>query len=78
MQYKCVPAPTDAVIDKKGSHGDAISALTEFLNREAAGGWKFHSMEKFSVTQTPGCFAALFLRQRATITDYHLAVFSKE
>jgi hypothetical protein len=78
MQYKCVPAPTGSVIDKKGSHDDAIRLLADFLNHEAVGGWQFHSMETFSVTQNPGCFAALILRQSPMTTTYYLAIFSKE
>jgi hypothetical protein len=78
MQYKCVPAPTDTIIDKKGNHGDAINSLTDFLNKEAAGGWTFHSMRQFTVTRNPGCFSALILRQSPITTYYDLAIFCKE
>ncbi|MDR2575550.1 MAG: hypothetical protein LBC52_03815 [Treponema sp.] len=78
MQYKCVPAPTDTTLYNKGTHTDAINAMTDFLNNQATNGWTFHSMRQFTVTQEPGCFAALILRKKPIITYYDLAIFAKE
>jgi hypothetical protein len=77
MQYKCVPAPKELVIDKNGSYEGAVRSFADLINREAAGGWNFHSMENIAVTQKPGCFAALF-GQKETTTYFNMLVFSKD
>ena len=50
-QYKCVPAPKEIVIDKKGSYDTAVRSFADLINHEASGEWKFHSMENIAVTQ---------------------------
>ena len=77
MQYKCVPAPKELVIDKSGSYDAVIRSFADLINNEANGGWKFHSMENIAVTQKPGCFAALFGQKELT-TYFNMLVFSKE
>ena len=62
IQYKCVPAPTGLVIDKKGSHAGAVRSYADLINREVSGGWQFHSLETISVTQDPGCLSALLYK----------------
>ncbi len=76
-QYKCVPAPKELVVDKKGSYDTAIRSFADLINQEANGGWKFHSMENISVTQKPGCLASIF-GQKESITYFNMLVFSKE
>jgi hypothetical protein len=76
-QYKCVPAPKELVIDKKGSYDTAVRSFADLINQEANGGWKFHSMENIAVTQKPGCLAGLFGQKEATIY-FNMLVFSKE
>ena len=77
MQYKCIPAPRELVIDKNGSHDGAIRSFADLINSEATDGWKFHSMENIAVTQQPGCLAALF-GQKETITYFNMLVFSTD
>ena len=77
MQYKCVPATKELVIDKKGSYDGAVRSFADLLNREATEGWNFHSMENIAVTQKPGCFAALFGQKEVT-AYFNMLVFSKE
>ena len=54
VQYKCVPAPKELVIDKKGSYDTAVRSLADLINQEAYVGWEFHSMENIAVTQKLG------------------------
>ena len=66
MEYKCVPAPRNLVIDKTGTFDGAVRSFGDLINNETSGGWKFHSMENIAVTQKPGCFAALFGQKDTT------------
>jgi hypothetical protein len=77
MQYKCVPAPKELVIDKKGSYDGAVRSFADLMNQEASGGWVFHSMENIAVTQKPGCLAALLGQKEAT-TYFNMLIFSKD
>jgi hypothetical protein len=77
MQYKCVPAPKELVIDKNGSYDGAVRSFADLLNREANDGWKFHSMESIAVTEKPGCLGALFQKGQVT-TNFNMLIFSKE
>ena len=77
MQYKCVPAPSELVIDNKGSYDGAVRSFADIINREAKGGWNFHSMENIAVRQQPGCLAGLF-GQKETTVYFNMLVFSKE
>ena len=77
MQYKCVPAPQNLVIDKRGDEEEAVRSFADIINLEANDGWNFHSMENIAVTQKPGCLAALFGAKDST-TYFNMLVFSKE
>jgi hypothetical protein len=77
MEYKCVPAPKELVIDKNGTYDGAVRSFAELINREASGGWKFHSMENIAVTQKAGCLASLFGKTDET-KFFNMLVFSKE
>lgn len=77
LEYKCVPAPKELVIDKNGSYSSAVSSFAGLINNEAKDGWKFHSMENIAVTEKPGCLAGLF-GQKDTTVYFNMLVFSKE
>jgi hypothetical protein len=77
MQYKCVPAPQNLIISKRGDEEEAVRSFANIINSEANNGWNFHSMENIAVTQKPGCFAAL-LGTKDTTTYFNMLVFSKE
>ena len=76
MQYKCVPAPKELLIDKNGSYDGAVRSFADLINNEAGGGWNFHSMENIAVKQNPGCLAALF-GQKETTVYFNMLIFSK-
>lgn len=87
MEYKCVPAPQNLVIDHTGSYDQAVRSFADLINQEATGGWKFHSMEQVSVTQEPpktGCLGGLLVligiapRPTATTLEFNMLIFSKE
>jgi hypothetical protein len=77
MQYKCVPAPKELVIDKNGSYDGAVRSFADLINKEANGGWKYDSMENIAVTQKAGCLAGIF-GQKDTTIYFNMLVFSKE
>ena len=77
MQYKCVPAPSELEIEGKKSYEDAIRSFADLINKEANGGWNFHSMENIAVLKKPGCLAALFGKGEETV-HYNMLVFSRE
>ncbi|MDR0908315.1 MAG: hypothetical protein LBM77_00985 [Spirochaetaceae bacterium] len=87
MEYKCVPAPQNLVIDSTGNHSDAVRSFAELINNEAQGGWKFYSMEQVSVTQMPpksGCLGGLLVliglksQPMPTTIEFNMLIFSKE
>lgn len=87
MEYKCVPAPKNLVIDHSGSYDQAVRSFADLINHETTGGWKFHSMEQVSVTQEPpktGCLRGLFIligfaqKPVATTLHFNMLIFSKE
>ena len=70
-QYNAVAGPKNINVDK----GDTQSAFTMFadiINREAEGGWEYHSMETITVTEKPGC-----LRQAVPL-NYYMLIFVKD
>ena len=76
-QYKCVPAPKELVIDKKGSYDAAVRSFADLINQEAYVGWEFHSMENIAVTQKLGYLAGLFGQKEATVY-FNMLVFVKK
>ena len=77
MQYKCVPAPKELVIDKNGSYDTAVRSFADLINREAVDGWKYHSLENIAVTEKPGCLAGMS-GQKGTTAYFNMLIFSKE
>ncbi|MBS7360487.1 MAG: DUF4177 domain-containing protein [Oscillospiraceae bacterium] len=53
-QYKAVAGPKNINVGK-GDTQSAFNTFAEIINREAAGGWEYHSMETITVTEKPGC-----------------------
>ena len=76
-QYKCVPAPKELVIDKKGSYDSAVRSFADLINTEAKDGWEFYSMENIAVTQKPGCLMALIGKKEETVY-FNMLIFMKK
>lgn len=70
-QYKAVAGPKNINVDR-GDTQSAFNMFAEIINREAAGGWEYHSMETISVTEKPGCM------QQAVPINYYMLIFVKE
>ena len=70
-QYKAVAGPKSINV-AKGDTQSAFDLFADIINREAAGGWEYHSMETISVTEKPGCF------QQPIPISYYMLIFSKE
>lgn len=54
-QYKAVAGPMSISVNK-GDTQSAFNLFADIINREANGGWSYHSMETITVTEQPGCF----------------------
>ena len=76
MQYKCVPAPMEIVINNKSTYDDAVRSFADLINNETKNGWIFYSMESIKVRENPGCLAALFGKE-VKILEYNMLIFSK-
>ena len=46
-----------------------FNLFADIINREAAGGWAYHSMETITVTEKPGCL------QQAIPVNYYMLIF---
>ena len=53
MEYKCVAAPRDIVIDAGGSSEKAVSSFANSINSESKDGWKFFSLENIKISEFP-------------------------
>ena len=71
MIYKIVPGP-QAVSIKGGNFQSACDLFADIINREAAGGWEYHSMETITVNEKPGCM------QQPVALNYYMLIFVKE
>lgn len=69
-QYKAVAGPKNINVGK-GNTQEAFNLFAEIINKEAQGGWEYHSMETISVTEKPGC-----LKQPVS-SDYYMLIFVK-
>ena len=69
-QYKAVPGPMDISVSK-GNTQAAFDLFANIINREAAQGWEYHSMEVVTVTEKPGCF------QQPTPINYYMLIFCR-
>lgn len=70
-QYKAVAGPKNINV-AKGDTQSAFNMFGEIINREAAGGWSYHSMETITVTEKPGCF------QQPIPINYYMLIFEKD
>ena len=77
MQYKCVPAPMEIIINNKSSYDQAVRSFADIINNETINDWIFHSMETIVVKQYPGCLASLF-GAKAIFEEYNMLIFSNE
>ncbi|MBQ4067292.1 MAG: DUF4177 domain-containing protein [Clostridia bacterium] len=75
-QYKAVAGPQNISV-KKGDTQAAFNLFGDIINREAAGGWAYHSMETITVTETPGC-ALMALFQPPVSTTYYMLIFERD
>jgi hypothetical protein len=77
MEYKCIPGPLSLHIGAKDSYDEAVRSYAGIINKEATGGWKFHSLSQIPVTKHPGCCAACCGKTAETIY-FNMLIFSKE
>lgn len=57
-QYKAVAGLKNINVGK-GDTQSAFNTFAEIINREAAGGWEYHSMEAITVTEKPAVCSSL-------------------
>lgn len=70
-QYKAVAGPKIINVNK-GDTQAAFNTFADIINREAIGGWEYHSMETITVTEKPGCM------QQPIPRNYYMLIFVKE
>lgn len=70
-QYKAVAGPKNISV-AKGDTQAAFNLFADLINKEATGGWEYHSMETITVTEKPGCF------QNPIPMNYYMLIFSRE
>ena len=66
--YKAVAGPRSFNVSR-GETQTAFDSFAEIINREAANGWTYHSMETITVTEAPGCL------QQAIPVNYYMLIF---
>ena len=70
-QYKTVAGPININV-AKGNTQAAFNLFADLINKEAASGWEYHSMETIAVTQKPGCM------QQPVAVNYYMLIFVRE
>lgn len=70
-QYKAVAGPKNVQV-AKGDTQAAFNTFAYIINREATGGWEYHSMETITVTEKPGCM------QRPVPLSYYMLIFVRD
>jgi len=70
-QYKAVAGPKNISV-AKGDTQAAFDMFADLINKEAAAGWEYHSMETITVTEKPGCF------QNSIPVNYYMLIFARE
>jgi hypothetical protein len=80
-EYKVVPLPRDVAVMRKmfaapDPAATAAGYVEQIINQYAQQGWEFVGISEMSVTERPGCLAALF-GGKATLTFYNLLTFRK-
>lgn len=70
-KYKAVSGPKNINVNK-GVTQSAFNLFADIINREAAAGWNYHSMENLTITEKPGCL------QQAIPTNHYMLIFERE
>ncbi len=70
-QYRTVAGPMNISVDK-GNTQSAFQTFADIINREAAQGWTYHSMETIGVTEKPGCTG------QPITTNYYMLIFERD
>lgn len=70
-QYKAIAGPRTINVGR-GDTQSAFNLFADIINKEAKGGWDYHSMETITVTEKPGCM------QQPYPMNYYMLIFVKE
>jgi hypothetical protein len=55
-EYRCVSGPIIVYVRSAKDRDKAVEQFAEIMNREAAHGWEYVSMDEFTTTNPSGCF----------------------
>jgi len=72
-QYKAVAGPKNINVSKGDTQG-AFAMFADLINREAQGGWEYHSMNTIAVTEAADCS---LISQPVTV-NYYMLIFVRE
>lgn len=70
-QYKAVAGPMNISVDR-GNTQAAFNLFADLINKNAAGGWEYHSMETIAVTEKQGCM------KPPVATNYYMLIFVRD
>lgn len=70
-QYKAVAGPKNINV-AKGDTQSAFNTFADIINKEAVGGWEYHSMETITVTEKPGCM------KQPIPMNYYMLIFVRD
>ncbi len=76
-KYKTVALESMLVGKKKQTANEVIAPVSQAIQREAAGGWKFVNMYDMPILVTPGCIGKL-LGKPGDVVYYYMMVFAQE
>lgn len=74
MIYKAVPGPKIVSIDKNGGFQSATNLFADLINAQSRDGWKYHSMETITTSETTGCL----FNKKVIETNIYMLIFYKE
>lgn len=73
FEYKTVSAPMVLSIKTQSDADQAIADFGLLINKEAVGGWEFHSMESITTAEAAGCFSG----GKEKIVNYNMLIFKR-
>lgn len=72
-EYKTIPAPMVLNIKTEKEAEQSIADFGRLINKEATGGWEFHSMETITTSEAQGCGGS----GSPKITNYNMLIFKR-
>jgi hypothetical protein len=59
-EYRMVQVPRDLAVKMGKAEGVAARYMQETIDANTGNGWEYYRMDNLTITENPGCLAALF------------------